>query len=110
MSQENLARSPNTKRLTENLSRKVNYFSLGSNMTEEKVAPHFYVPWSHVEESSTKNRRIATAGETPTNSKGTQSSGIPKTGDRRFFGTSSYGVGLGRPTNLMFWERLQPTV
>jgi hypothetical protein len=64
-------------------------------MTEEKVAPDFYVPRLRIEENSAKNRRIATARETPTNSKGTQSSGIPKTGDRRFFGTNSYGVDWG---------------
>jgi hypothetical protein len=85
VSQENLARSPNAKRLTDNLSRKVNYFSFGYNLTEEKVAPHFYVPQPRVEENSAKNRRIATAGETPANCEGTQSSGIPKTSDRRFF-------------------------
>ena len=109
-SQENLALSPNAKRLTDNLSRKVNYFSFGFNMTEEKVAPHFYVPRSRVEENSAKNRGFATAGETPANGEGTQSSGIPKTSDRRFFGTSGYGVGFRRPTSLIFWERVQPTV
>ncbi len=54
MSQENLAHSLNAKRLTDNLNRKVNYFSFGFNMIEEKVAPNFYVPRSGVEESSTK--------------------------------------------------------
>ena len=61
-------------------------------MTEEKVAPHFYVPRPRVEGNSTKNRGFAIAGETPANVEGTQSRGIPKTGDRLFFGTS-YGVG-----------------
>jgi hypothetical protein len=79
VSQENLARSPNAKRLTDNLSRKVNYFSFGFNMTEEKVAPHFYVPRPRVEEISTKKRRIANAGDIPANGEDTQSSGIPKT-------------------------------
>jgi hypothetical protein len=54
----------------------------GFNLTEEKVAPHFYVSQPRVEENSTKNRRIATAGHIPANSEGTQSSGIPKTSDR----------------------------
>jgi hypothetical protein len=90
VSQENLAHSPNAKRLTDNLSRKVNYFSLGSNMTEEKVAPHFYVPRPRVEENSAKNRRIATAGDIPANTEGTQSSGITKTSDRRFFKVRCY--------------------
>lgn len=49
-------------------------------MTEEG-----YVPRPCVEENSNKNRRIATAGETPANGEGTQSSGITKTSDRRFF-------------------------
>ena len=79
-------------------------------MAEEKVAPHFYVPRSCAEGNSTKNRWIATAGETPANSEGTQSSGITKTSDRLFFETSSYGVGLGRRTCLILWERVQPTV
>jgi len=54
-------------------------------MTEEKVAPHFYVPRPRAEGSSAENRRFATAGETPANSQGTQSSGIPKTSDRLSF-------------------------
>jgi len=53
-------------------------------MTEKKVAPHFYVPRPGVEGNSTKNRRIATAGDTPANGEGTQSSGITKTSDRLF--------------------------
>jgi len=54
-------------------------------MTEKKVAPPFYVPRPGVEGNSTKNRRIATAGDTPANGEGTQSSGITKTSDRLFF-------------------------
>lgn len=54
-------------------------------MTGGKVAPHFYVPRPRVEESSTKKRRIVTAGDIPANSKGTQSRAITKTSDRRFF-------------------------
>jgi len=65
-------------------------------MIAKKVAPHFYVPRLRIEENSAKNRRIATAGETPTNSKGTQSSGIPKTGDRRFFEAATVWI---RATN-----------
>jgi len=79
-------------------------------MTEEKVAPHFYVPRPRVEGNSTKNRRIAILRDISANGEGTQSSGITKTSDRLFFGTSSYGVALGRPTCLIFWERVQPTV
>jgi hypothetical protein len=85
VSQENLARFPNAKRLTDNLNRKVNSFNFGSNLTAEKVAPHFYVPRPRVEENSTKNRGCVTAGEIPANCEGTQSSGIPKTSDRLFF-------------------------
>ncbi len=54
VSQENLARSPNAKRLTDNLNRKVNGFSFGFNLTEEKVAYHFYVPRPGGEGNSTK--------------------------------------------------------
>lgn len=53
-------------------------------MTEEKVAPHFYVPRPGVEGNSTKNRGFVTAGDIPANSEGTRSS-ITKTSDRRFF-------------------------
>jgi hypothetical protein len=82
----------------------------GPNMTEEKVAPDFYVPRPRVEENSAKNRGFAIAGETPASVEGAQSSGIPKTGDRLFFGTSSYGVGFRRSTSLIFWETVQPSV
>jgi protein-tyrosine-phosphatase len=85
VSQENSVRSPNAKRLTDNLSRKVNCFSFGSNLTAEKLAPHFYVPRAHVEENLTKNRRIATAEDISAKCEGPQSSGITKTSDRRFF-------------------------
>ncbi len=85
MSQKILAHFPNVKRLTDNLSRKVNCFSFGFNMTEEKIAPHFYVPRLRVEENSAKNRGFATAGETRANDENPQSSGILKTNDRRFF-------------------------
>ena len=78
VSQENLARSPNAKRLTNNLSRKVNYFSFGFNMTQKKVASDFYVPQPRVEENSTKNQRIAATGDIPANCEGTKSSGITK--------------------------------
>jgi hypothetical protein len=54
-------------------------------MTEEKVAPNFYVPRSSVEESSTKKWLIATTGDIPAKGECTQSSGITKTSDRRFF-------------------------
>ena len=85
VSQENSARSPNAKRASHNLNRKVNSFSIESNLTEEKVAPDFYVPRHRGEGNSTKNRRIATAGEIPHNCEATQRSGIPKTSDRLFF-------------------------
>ena len=99
MSQENLACSPNAKRLTDNLSRKVNYFSFGSNRTEEKVAPHFYVPRLRVEENSTKNRRIVTARHIPATCEGTQSSGIPKTSDRLFFEAATVWDWGGQPAS-----------
>ncbi len=63
--QENLARSPNAKCLTENPSRKVNSFNFGSNLTEEKVAPHFYVPRPRVEENSTKTGALQLLGTFP---------------------------------------------
>jgi hypothetical protein len=58
-------------------------------MTEEKVAPDFYVPRPGGEGNSTKNRRIATAGDTPANGERTQSRGITKTSDRRAFEAST---------------------
>jgi hypothetical protein len=96
-SQENLARCPNAKRLTDNLSRKVNGFSFGFNMTEEKEAPQFYVPRPGVEENSTKNRRIATAEDISAKCEGTQSSGITKTSDRRFFEAATVWGWGGQP-------------
>jgi hypothetical protein len=54
-------------------------------MTEEKVAPHFYVPRPRVEGNLTRNRGFVTAGDISANCEGTQSSGIPKTNDRLFF-------------------------
>jgi len=64
-SQENLARSPNAKRLTDNLNRKVNSFSFASNLTEEKVAPHFYVPRPGGEGNSTKTGALQLLGTFP---------------------------------------------
>ncbi len=77
-------------------------------MTEEKVAPDFYVPRHHVEGNSTKNRRIATAGDIPANGEGTQSSGITKTSDRLFFEAATVWDAR-RSTCLIFWKRV-PTV
>jgi hypothetical protein len=78
-------------------------------MTEEKVAPDFYIPRPRVEENSTKNQRIATAGETPANVEGAQNSGIPKTGDHLFFEAVTVWDAR-RSTSLIFWETVQPSV
>jgi hypothetical protein len=62
------------------------------------------------EGNKAQNLSNGVVGKTYTHHQSAQISPSPKTSDRLFFGTSSYGVGLRRSTSLIFWETVQPTV